>query len=508
MGRLPIFTTNENISVNPGIRPSADPVGEALMHAGEKMGQIVEQWQQTQNAAETLDGKNKMMAKMTDILDEADKYNEYQSPQQLQQKQKELEERMNGVLSSVTSGFTNQRNAENFSATQQISVMQNNEKLKAIFREKYIDLDAAGRAISEERNRQAFITTGNAAYKQSYLADLQNSLKAGYIDKKQYAKARESVNGWDKYNLYYDAENDPAGTLEALKAGKYKIKPEEYHDVLKTVASIKSNDELMRIYEENVRQDTGESDAMEYIYSEASYTDKLQYINDNEMKGNISGGFAQKARRAIKQFKPETRKTMSQSEDIADILQRAYDLNEGSFDSSEYLNGIRNLRDSIVEAVNNGDITYKDGIALNNQLNQATRKRVSQETNSISYQFGKANDLFKEQLPSEYQNDAVRELFYQTQDIDDNLPEKDKEKIYQQRALSVIDKIKNDNRLKAQDVLINATKEPVEIKIPDMAAKLNLNEEDFRRKIKHTAEKYGMTEQQALAEISKRMTNQ
>lgn len=244
---------------------------------------------------------------------------------------------------------------------------------------------------------------------------------------------------------------------------------------------------------------------MAFIYGDADYSEKLKYINDAEMRGNISGSYAQKARRAIKQFRPDGGKTMSEAQNIADVLQRAYDLNEGNFNSTEYLNGIRDLREQIQEAIDTGEITQKDGITLNNQLNQATRKRISQETNAVSYQYGKSIDYFREQLPPEFQNDAVRNLFYATQDIDDSLPDKEKQKIYRQKAVEVVDAMKAENRSAAEKILTETQAEVPEMDIPTMAAKVNLSEADFNRKIEHTAQKYGMTKEQALAEFAKRI---
>lgn len=503
MPKLPVYTRNSHINASPIVERRSSGLAESLGKFSSAASDLAAKWQETKNAAETLDGKNKMEADVQDLLMEANDYNDYTSTKELEAKEAELLQKARQIPQNIVAGFGTDTNASDFIRRSEMDTVRTEAQIKNIFRRKYIDNNNANLIVSEDRNRENFISTGNAAFRNSYLADLENSFKAGFIDKAAYTQAKLKTEDWEKYMLYRQAESNPQAVIDNLKSGKYQIKPEDYNDVLKNLNSIKTNDELMRNYEEAVRQNTGESNAMDYIYSNASYADKLKYINDAEIRGDISGSFSQKARRAIKQFKPDGGKTMSQAQNIAEVLQRAYDLNEGNFDSTEYLNGIRDLRSSITEAVNNGDISYKDGVTLNNQLNQATRKRISQETNAVSYQFGKTIDFFKESLPPEFQNDAIRELFYQTQNIDDSLSDKEKQKIYREKAVSVVDKIKMDNRLAAEKALADTKTQMSSDFIPTIATKLGISEEDLNRKIDHTAKRHGMTREQVLQQLSK-----
>lgn len=504
MPNLPIYTRNSQFNKSRVVERSSSGLAASVSNLARASQDLAVQWQKTQNAAETLDGKNKMVAGLEDLFTEAREYNSYQNTKDLETKQSEMLDRLHKIVPNIVSGFGTNTNANDFMRDTEVEVTKAEAQLKGVFRQKFIDNNNANLLVSADKNRENFINSGNKAFKESYLADLEASYKNGFIDKEAYTAAKLKTDDWDQYMVYRQAETDPQAVIDNLKAGKYNIKPEDMNDVLKNLNSIKTNDALMRAYEETARQNAGESEAMQYIYSNASYSDKLKYINDAEISGNISGTYAQKARRAIKQFKPDGGKTLSQAQNIADILQRAYDLNEGSFDSTEYLNGIRDLRSSITEAVNNGDISYKDGVTLNNQLNQATRKRVSQETNSVSYEFGQTVDFFKEQLPPEYQNDAIRELFYNTQDImEDTIPDQEKQKKYRERATAVVDKIKAENRLEAEKVLTETQVKAADDIVPTLAAKLNQSEEDLNRKIDHTAQLHGMTREQVLQQLSK-----
>ena len=452
MARLPVYTNEANIRVADPVKIKGDQIWEETGKAAKIGTELAVQWQKTQNAAESLDGKNRMIAAANDILDEAENFTDYKTPADLKRKEDELLGRLDGILPEVTGGFTNDMNAAEFSAEYQLTMSQNSEKLKSIFRNKYIDNNAANLALSQKNNMQAYISTGNVAYKQSYLFDLENSFKAGYISEAEKTKQALSADDWEQYRVLREAETDPEAVIANLKNGNYNIKPENMNDLLTSLNSIKTNKKLLDQYEETARQDTGESETTAYIYGSSTYDEKLQYINNKEFSGDISGAFAVKARRAIRRFKPDAEKRVSNAQSMADVMQRVYDLNSGTADSTEYLNGIRSIRESIVDLHSSGEITTKDAVSLNNQISTATRARIAEATFDVSYKFNAARDYFKTTLPPEYQNEAIRDLFYSTQDLDlEGKSEKEIDRIYQKKAVEVSNKILKNGRLNAEN---------------------------------------------------------
>jgi len=505
MAKLPVYTTNANIRV--AKRAQVDTSGaDALMRAGNNLGntmqEVAVQWQETQNAAETLDGKNKMVAEINDIMDEAENYNDYSSPKDLQAKEKELSERLNRVVPNIAGGFTNDRNKEAFEMNNKINEMQSNEKLKAIFRRKYIDNNNANLAISLERNKKAFVESGNAVFKKSYIADLENSYKAGYISRAQKVSRAQQVEGWDKYMILRQAETDPEAVINNLKEGKYNVKPEDMNDLLKDLNTVKTNKHLMDKYEESVRQDQGESKTTDFIYGQGSYDEKLQYINNMEFSGDISGAFAVKARRAIRQFKPEAEKRISDAQSMADVLQRVYDLNESSTDSTEYLNGIRAIRQSVVDLHSDGSLTTKDAVSLNNQINTATRARIAEATSDVGYKFSEAKSYFKTALPPEYQNEAIRNMFYATQDLNlEGKSEKEIKQIYQKKAIEVSESILQESRMKASKAYTDIQTQSNDKFIKDLAAQRGRDPDTISKDIDETAKKYGLSREQVINKL-------
>ena len=217
MARLPIYTNEANIRVAEPIKIRGDQGWQMAEQVARQGQELAVRWQETQNAAESLDGKNRMIAAANDVLDEAENFTDYKTPADLKRKEDEFLSRLDGILPEVTGGFTNDVNAARFSAEYQLTMAQNSEKLKSIFREKYIDNNAANLTLSHNNNFNSYIQTGNVAYKQSYLSDLDNSFKAGYISETEKVKLSSEVDGWDMEYIKNMGAQDPDAALETLK---------------------------------------------------------------------------------------------------------------------------------------------------------------------------------------------------------------------------------------------------------------------------------------------------
>lgn len=282
MAKIPVYTNSANIQVADRAPTPSNPWGDVQQNAQAVM-QLAAQWQKTQNAAESLDGKNKMVTKANDILTEAEEYNEYESPKDLENKQKELLTRLEGIIPEVTEGFTNGANANLFSQEYQLTMSQNSERLKAIFREKYIDNDAANRTISYDNNRKAFINTGNNAYKQSYLMDLENSFKAGFISEKEKAAQALKVKDWDFSLASRQMLNDPEGTLANIK--NFNLSPEDTQKLQKAAFTQIKDKKLFSGLAELVEKGTEGNRLYEKFLEEGLSLDEIQRnskISENE----------------------------------------------------------------------------------------------------------------------------------------------------------------------------------------------------------------------------------
>lgn len=460
---LPIYRQQGNITTDTPARVrDLDTFAQGsakLEQTGNMLMQLAAKWQESKDAIENLNGKNKLNSDIAAILDEAANYNDYTTPDELQKKQDELTQRMNNIVPDVVSGFSNNMNAREFEAQGQFEVQRNTYKLQSIFREKQIDMGRAGLIESQKNNMEDFILTGNEGYKQAYLNDLDSMARSGIVDREYVAKMSADTDKWDVYHVLRQAENDPEEVIKNLKAGAYNIKSEYMNDLLSDLNKIKTNTQLMRNYEQLQNQNKGEDEATNYIYSNASYDEKLKYINEQEFLGNISESFATQARRNIKQFRPESEDYMSSAESISDIMERAYDLNVSDISDSDYLKGIKNLREEINLAQERGDLSTKDAVKLNKQLANATNKRTAEATQKVASGYGAAKDYIDKTLPAELRAEAYRAVFYATENKNtDNMTKAQKNQLYYQAASQAVQDINQRNRNQALQITRPAQK--------------------------------------------------
>ena len=457
MAQLPVYRQQGNITTQPtGQVRDLDTFAQGaknMQSAGNMLFELSAKWQASKDAVENLDGKNKLNSGIAAILDEASNYNDYSTPEELSQKQNELTQKMNELVPNIVGGFSNNQTAREFEAKGQFDTQQNIYKLQSIFRDKQIDMGRAGLVESQNKNMEDFIITGDAGYKEAYLYDLDSMVRSGIVDREYAAKMKQSTDKWDVYHVLRQAESDPDAVIKNLKSGAYNIKPEYMNDLLSDLQGIKTNAQLMRNYEQLQNQNKGEDEATNYIYSNASYDEKLKYINEQEFLGNISESFATQARRNIKQFRPESEDYMSSAESISDIMERAYDLNVSDISDSDYLKGIKNLREEINLAQERGDLSTKDAVKLNKQLANATNKRTAEATQEVASGFGAAKDYIDKTLPAELRAEAYRNVFYATADKDvDNMNKTQQQQLYYNAAMQAVQGINTKNRNQALQV--------------------------------------------------------
>lgn len=457
MAQLPIYRQQGSITTDtPSKILDLDTYAQSsikMQKAGNMLMELSAQWQKSKDAVENLDGRNKLKSGISSILDEAANFNDYDTPEQLQQKQTELTERMNELVPNIVQGFSNNQNAREFQSNGEFTTLQNTFKLQSIFRDKQIDMGRANLITSQRTNMESFISTGDPAYKDTYLNDLNVMMQNGIVDREYVAKMSQDTDKWDVYHVMRQAESDPEGVIQNLKNGAYDIKPEYMNDLLGDLEKIKTNTQLLRDYEEIVNQNNGENEATEYIYSNATYDEKLKYINEQEFLGNVSEKFATQARRNIKQFRPESQDSMSTAQSISDVMERVYDLNSGDLSDEDYLKGIRNLRNEINLMQSNGDISTKDAVKLNKQLANATNKKVSEATQGVASGYGAAKNYIDKTLPPELQAEAYRAVFYATSDKDtSNMSKQQLNQFYYNVAQEAVQGINSKNRNQALQV--------------------------------------------------------
>lgn len=213
MAQLPVYRQQGGITTDtPGQIQSLDvnAQGAIRMQQGAKaLYELTAKWQESKDAVENLDGKNKLMSGITSILDEAQNYNDYNTPEELQQKETELTQRMNELVPNIVSGFSNNQNARQFQSNGDFMAMQNTFKLQEIFRGKYGDMYMANLQASSDSALRNYTQTGNEAYKQEYFDAIETGVKAGYLDRSKAEKLKLSTNDWNYDYVYSQILENP-----------------------------------------------------------------------------------------------------------------------------------------------------------------------------------------------------------------------------------------------------------------------------------------------------------
>lgn len=462
MAKLPVYNSKGSITTDTpnNIRRPQDYQlwGDTLEGVSKEITKLSAEWQQAKDQVENLDGKNKLLMGISDVLTEAQDFNSWNSPEELEAKKQELKAKMQNLLPNVMDGFSNNQNAVMFQKQGEFTTFQNQVKLDEIFRNKYQDLNDSNIQLSYDTNFSNYISTGDANYKDSFLNDIQTSVNAGFMTKEEATRLTQKTDKWGVYHVLNLAETNPDAAIKALKSGQYGVKPEDYHDTLKSLTSIKTNQKLLQEYQERVKQDNFESEALNYVTSNNTYADKVRYIDEAELNGNISENYAARLRRGIRSENPNKQKSVSEATAVSDILQQAYDLNSDDIDNDEYLTGIKNVRDNILSLQEQGLISTKDANSLNRQIDTATRKKISEATSGITFNTGwkDAKAYINDTLPPEQRAMAIREVFYATQNINtEQMTKAEVSKQYKEAAVNAVANLNQSNRQRALQVKNN-----------------------------------------------------
>ncbi len=219
--------------------------------------------------------------------------------------------------------------------------------------------------------------------------------------------------------------------------------------------------------------------------SNVGYFEKILEIDKMEFSGNISSETAIQARRVLKAQKAVD--SLTQSDDMADIITQIYDLNATQeTNSQDYLVGVRNIREKILTLQHEGKLNPEDAKKLNGQLRTLTAAKTAEATQSVGIEFYDANKKF-DFLPPEYRGTATRELFYRTYGRE-NLGKND----YDEYASEIMERIRKNIRTETLSRL-----EKIQTSDEEFVKNLGYSMND----VMETAEKYGISEREVIQRL-------
>ena len=177
-----------------------------------------------------------------------------------------------------------------------------------------------------------------------------------------------------------------------------------------------------------------------------TYFEKRAKIDQLDMQGSVSPKAASAARRVIKSSSDLDAQTDTPV--MADILNQTYDLNAiAKTKNSDYLVGVQDIHQKILNAQASGDLTAQDASKITREVNNLMSSRLSDATTTVAGKFSDARKQFEKALPPEFRGDAVRQLFYATQG-QNMTPQQ-----VNNQAGAIIDKINKQRLQNTQSVL-------------------------------------------------------
>lgn len=201
-------------------------------------------------------------------------------------------------------------------------------------------------------------------------------------------------------------------------------------------ALIKKMEQRVKDYEDGEIQKAEEAIELDAITQTQNYTasmdmvqdpsipnaEKIVSINEAEMLGRISPSGAGKLRAYVNSV--EKLKAKSNSQRFGDIIARAYDLNaqlDLEADSSAYLTGINTLREEVITARTEGELTKEDETKILKQLQTLTSAKIAGATADIASNWTQADRIIKDSLNPNLRGVAVRAVFERVEAEKQNL---------------------------------------------------------------------------------------
>ena len=316
MAKLPVYNSQGGITTDTpnNIRRASDYQlwGDTLEGVSKEITKLGAEWQKAKDQVENLDGKNKLLMGISDILTEAEQFNSWSSPKELEAKKQELSSKLQGVLPSVMDGFSNNQNAVLFQKQAEFTTFQNQVKLDEIFRNKQQDKALESLATSQDMNFRNFVQTGDKSYKQSFFNDIDMMVNAGFMTREDAAKNKLAVNDWDAEYAYNIISQNP-----------YAQVPDE---IMKGIDPRKQTQ--LRNFTKNERNRVKAENLMNL--KSAFFSNPTQENLDKIIKANPEGNYSKLQEIVDSQPNYET---VSNVNGYADALQKVQDLANEKTDS-------------------------------------------------------------------------------------------------------------------------------------------------------------------------------
>lgn len=246
------------------------------------------------------------------------------------------------------------------------------------------------------------------------------------------------------------AQSNPQKAAALLDSDTFKDKftTEDRNEFAALIEKTNKSNELIGSLK--ITQNTQQVTDMINDQGQTFYQKRLA-LDTMEQQGAISNTTAANARRVL--TSKEAVDAVTDAPVMADMTKRIYDLNQQSgMNNTDYLNGVQNIHNEILEAQAQGKLNASDVQKMNNEMKTLTSARVASATKDVGSNMYDAVQKF-DVLPPEYRGEATRQLFYKTQGQMATLSPEAYQQLTVTSAQKVIDDINTQRRQSAVTAL-------------------------------------------------------
>ncbi len=407
MAKLPVYNSEGGFTTNTpnNIRKASDYQlwGDTLDGVSKEITRLGAEWQKAKDQVENLDGKNKLLMGISDILTEAEQFNSWSSPKELEAKKQELSSKLQGVLPSVMDGFSNNQNAVLFQKQAEFTTFQNQVKLDEIFRNKQQDKALESLATSQDINFRNFVQTGDKSYKQSFFNDIDMMVNAGFMTREDAAKNKLAVNDWDAEYAYNIISQNPYAQIpDEIMKGIDPRKQTQLRNFTKNERNRLKAENLMNLKSAFFANPTQENlDKIIKANPEGNYS-KLQEIVDSqpnyETVSNVNG-YADALQKVQDLANEKTDSYNDKMKYIAKSGLLATSIIKNNINKNGENTISNNDRDTLLNKIykNMGDATFREQISKLPDLSNLKDIELSQKASSSYFKSSSEyNKDFKE----------------------------------------------------------------------------------------------------------------
>jgi len=409
---------------------------------------------------------------------------------------------------------TNPKAVQQYQADRQKIIDTNSSNVPAIampaFQNKAIelstqsdDLNSAWGTKQQIRNGVNNLQTGRVTYLneanaagQSFAQDPDGDLQTAM----NYQQAMQSMHqfadpvvGADKTAAFLkDFQGDYA---KSFIAGVAQSNPQKAAQMLQDPAiaqhfSTQDIGDMTQVIQKTVKQQAlaqslstvkNMQDTSDIVNGDGTYYQKRAQLDQGEMDGTIAPKDAAIARRVLTSRTDLDAQTDTPK--MATVINSVYDLNaSASMNPDDYLVGVKNIQDQVMQMQANNELTAQDAQKLNKEIGGLTSAKLASATNTAGNEFYDANQKFNT-LPPEYRGQATRALFYASHG--QNMTDAQ----LSNQANQIIDQVNKQRRGAAQSTLQN-------LQGSDTAFLQGLGYTPDQ--LAYTAQKHGMSQQQVI----------